>query len=88
MSTYEQSVRIVTKTLRKRILPKLTDVYREPRMSTYEKSATHVEGWRHQNTDGAYRGTPLIRNCLLLGPPNTPPAGPYSRTMPRALRWS
>jgi len=27
-----------------------------------------------------YRGTSLIRNCLLLGP--------YSRTMPRAPRWS
>jgi len=27
-----------------------------------------------------YRGTSLIRNCLILGP--------YSRTMPMALRWS
>jgi len=27
-----------------------------------------------------YRGTSLMRNC--------PPLGPYSRTMPRALRWS
>ena len=27
-----------------------------------------------------YRGTSLIRNSLLLGP--------YTRTMPRALRWS
>ena len=27
-----------------------------------------------------YRGTSLIRNCLL--------PGPYSRTIPRALRWS
>ena len=27
---------------------------------------------------GMYRGTSLIRNCLLLGP--------YSRAMPRALR--
>ena len=27
-----------------------------------------------------YRGTSLIRNCLLVGP--------YSRTMPRALWWS
>ena len=29
---------------------------------------------------GAYRGTSLIRNCR--------PLRPYSRTMPRALRWS
>ena len=28
----------------------------------------------------AYRGTLLIRNCLSLGP--------YSRPVPRALRWS
>ena len=27
-----------------------------------------------------YRGTSLVRNCASLGP--------YSRTMPRALRWS
>ena len=27
-----------------------------------------------------YRGTTLIRDCFLLGP--------YSRTMPRAVRWS
>ena len=27
-----------------------------------------------------YRGTSLIRNCR--------PLGPYSRTVPRALRWS
>jgi hypothetical protein len=27
-----------------------------------------------------YRGTSLMLNCLLLGP--------YSRPMPRALRWS
>jgi hypothetical protein len=27
-----------------------------------------------------YSGTSLIRNCLFLGP--------YSRAMPRALRWS
>jgi hypothetical protein len=30
--------------------------------------------------DTAYRGTSLIRNNL--------PLGPYSRPMPRALRWS
>jgi hypothetical protein len=28
----------------------------------------------------AYRGTSLIKNCLLLGP--------YRRPMPRTLRWS
>ena len=31
-------------------------------------------------TDSGYRGTSLIRNCLVLGP--------YSRLVPRTLRWS
>jgi len=33
-----------------------------------------------QPSHEGYRGTSLIRNCLLLGP--------YSGTMLRALRWS
>ena len=40
----------------------------------YTRSVAHTCCW------SAYRGTSIIRNCLLVGP--------YSRTMPRALRWS
>ena len=34
----------------------------------------------HRREKAAYRGTSLIRN--------SPPLGPYSRYMPRALWWS
>jgi len=40
---------------------------------------TEILGDRETGIQG-YRGTSLIRNCFL--------PGPYSRTMPRALRWS
>ena len=35
---------------------------------------------KHRRTLKKFRGSLRIRNCLLLGP--------YSRPMPRALRWS
>ena len=42
---------------------------------------THVQGLLEiKGTHFPYRGTSLIRNCLLLGP--------YSRPMPRAQRKS
>jgi hypothetical protein len=42
----------------------------------------HLQGERFMNSDTAamYRGTSLIRNCLLLGP--------YIRPIPRGLWWS
>ena len=64
---------------------KLSNLYRKPRLSTYESERKRVRDWgrlecqRHiceiQGTP--YRGISPIRNRR--------PLGPYSRTMPRAL---
>ena len=51
----------------------------EPRQPCRE--GRQVSGpWPLWSKCGRYRGTSLIKNCLL--------PGPYSRTMPRALRWA
>ena len=49
---------------------------------TYLVPAPEIEGVRVSRLHAlaTYRGTSLVRNCVLVGP--------YSRTMPRALRWS
>ena len=54
----------------------------EPPLSRVAHSLNHCfRGWGRTPLSGwSYRGTSLIRNRR--------PPGPYSRTVPRALRWS